>query len=253
MDEIQELKSRLYAYINGWEEIPEGVIGIVQKVFEQIKAVYKKYQCDNASILEGIDLEETGVIKNIKDQIGEKRREQQGKEAMQVIHKMEKNLEEVEKSEKQPSQDREEIFQIGCEVDEIVLQIIEMVESSLTDINARQTRNLSNIYEFNNERIEEIQQKVLEIKKQLKDYTSYEVSELFKKDEEKLRQEVLKLYDEYIEKVEKSEKSAAERFRESMKVGIPLGEQYDFAIESQNKEKELSQESQEPMGLGPII
>lgn len=239
MENFEDFKKRIMLKINGEEEISKELINSVESVFEEVKKVYIKNQCNNPSINERIDLESGLIKEKLNKKIIEEMRNERSERTRGVMDKMQRYLEELGKDSSQifyedlqdiedemEKETRESISEIGADNEQIISLIVSKIEDILKDIMASQNKILNNSGKFSLDKIFDIQQQVIDAIKQFKSKEEGLVQILEQKDEQ-LREEILKEYDLYIQQRTKSqnEKDESDEFRDSLKVGISLEEQ----------------------------
>ena len=248
MEMLEELKRKMMAKIYYREGIPEEVTNIIQKAFDGISDRYKELHCNNSSIQEYIQENLNYVKAYLKNNLGEKRKENQMEQLQYIIGKMQKDLEDGDKTIEKPKaeeKNRDMINQIEPEDKKITLNIIDIIEELLRDTQSRQSKVLD-ANEFSIDRIEEIKGETGYFIQGFLSKNEERIYEILVRDNEALKQQLLDEYEEYLlqnkkeEKQERDNKSRREEFIEELNAGISLDEQKEFLLkQAEQKDKSV--------------
>lgn len=239
--------------IDGEEEIPEELNKLIRDMFEKVEEIYNQNGCNNSSISERIYVESRAMLTILNNEIAENMRSEQFQSAMIVMDRIQRSMEEIEqnngKASEEESQEaeqrlkihsREWFSEIGGDNSQTVASIIRAMEDVLQDIRLSQSRILYNRGVMSADRIYDIQQQVLEAIRQFEN-DGQEIWQMLEQKDNRLREEILEKYEEYLQSREQSreDESEGKTFRDSLNAGISLEEQSDLAkqfLEEQEKQ-----------------
>lgn len=235
MQEMEELKRKMMKEIERREVIPKETEKMIQTIFDRLKQVYEKLNCKYVATENYID----GIYNQfeiiLSQNIGESRKEEQKTQVMQILNKIENDMENVDMLV-DTKFGREQFVLMKGENEAVTEKIIELLKDSMTEVKTGQGGILFR-EGYNMDRIQQIEDVVQKSMRKFIDENREKISIAFQKDEESLKKQLLREYEEYLlqnrqkEEMEQEEKSRREEFAEGLDSGISLEEQRDFAIQ----------------------
>lgn len=235
MQEMEELKRKMMTVIECREVIPKETERMIQTIFERLKQVYEKLNCKYAATENYID----GIYNQLKiilsQNIVESHKEEQRTQVMQILNKIENDMENADMLA-DTKFGREQFVLMKGENEAVTEKIIDLLKDSMTEVKTGQGGILSR-EGYSMDRIQQIEDVVQKSMRKFIDENREKISIAFQKDEESLKKQLLREYEEYLlqnrqkEEMEQVNKSKREEFAEGLDSGISLEEQRDFAIQ----------------------
>ncbi len=245
MNILEDLENVVMKKVYYKEGIPEEIIGIIKKTFEECLNCYKQLHCDVYAIAEYIDGNVREVENYVTKNIGENRKDKQMNELQIIFRKMEMELQNSEREfdEKREEKQKDEILGIEWGDEEKKNSIVEKLQDSLKDVRNTQKRILdSNGYSM--DRIDTIDEKVQVHMDNFIKQNQNGILQLLQRDSSFLKERILSEYSEYLLEIS-SKKNA---FKERLNANISQMVQNQFSKQSVANSNEERKQRQEQKG-----
>ena len=234
-DNFEQLRNEMRTIFERKEGIPEDVKRIIQQMFNKLEQEYKKRGCYSTNIKEYIDGNLSELMAHLKSGIGNRRKEEQMEDIQIFLHGVQKGIEENLDSEEQKREDDNNKKRIG-EISNNspsnirkTLNTMDLIEEYLRDIQSAQNRMLYSRKQYSDRQISELNDQMKYFIKKLRSDNENNIHNGFQKDNQQLRQELLRAFEEYIDRRGEKEHTEQNDFRKSLDVKdqLPLGIQRD--------------------------
>lgn len=245
IERAEELKRRMLSIISQEEDIPEEVISIIKKAFNNLSNRYDELRCNSSEIqeyLEGVFAETKAYITT---NVGKNYKEEKMEQTLGIVKRIEKEAEEM--VEENVERHREEIEGMDTGTQRVAVRIIDVLEDNLRDVQSRQNRILS-ARGYSDSKIEEIHYDIQGFIRHILRNGEEELCEALQRDDNSAKTRLLDAYEDYLVQTEQEEKESSKRgdFVKEIDANISLKEQREFA-QKQAKQGENKKEEPEPL------
>lgn len=268
MELLEDLKKKMLLYLDSKECLSDEIMKIVEGAFIRLKEVYMQSHCDYEPTIKYLNGNLMTAKSILINKIGKEHKEEILKNVMSIYQMIEKDFEESklnkEKREANKESDKEDleeqeqenkkmrihkenISQIKVNNIKETYDIMSILEDSLKDTQSRQNKILDS-RGYNQNAIEEIQYKALSTIRYYINSNEKNINAILEQHDQEIKEQLLELYESFfIEKIRNEKKKRESRhdnneFRESLDAKISLEEQFEFVMDTLDKQEKQKEE-----------